>query len=419
MTDTPLPLLTAVFIFLVLAEVGIRRWLIRRQQRCLRAGRDRVPADFAAFVTLDQHQKACDYGCARLRLAGLEQLPSAALALALTVGGGLAAFAGWSGELSDHPLVQGTVLILLLIALSWAVGLPFALYRTFVVETRFGFNRQTGRGFIADLLRSFALLVVIGIPLIAVALWLMAQAGNLWWIWVWALWMGVNLLALWLWPVLIAPLFNRFTPLDDDTLRAHITTLLGRAGFDAGEVLVMDGSRRSGHGNAYFTGFGRKRRIVFFDTLLQGFEPRHILAVLAHELGHFHHRHLLKRLVWLVPGSFAVMALAGWASQNPAVLAAFGVPAPSDAQALALLVLVLPAFTFPLGPLMAHLSRRAEFEADAFAARLTSAGDLVDALRRLYIDNASPLITDPLYSRYHDSHPPASIRIERLQSLAE
>lgn len=313
-------------------------------------------------------------------------------------------------------MLQGTLLLLLLIALLAAAELPLSLYRQFRIEARFGFNRQTLTGFAADLVKQASLGIALGGPLILLVLWLMGAMGELWWLWVWLAWMGFNLLVLAVYPTLIAPLFNKFTPLADSVLRQRIDRLLARTGFKSDGVFVMDGSRRSSHGNAYFTGLGRSKRIVFFDTLLEQLTPEQTEAVLAHELGHFKRRHVLKRLSLMFALSLALLGILAWLKQSPWFYSGLNVTAQNDATALALFFLVLPVFLFPLSPLMSLYSRQHEYEADAYAARYCDPTHLIAALVRLYRDNAATLTPDPLYSIFYDSHPKASERIARLLS---
>lgn len=411
---------TFALLFLVFllggALVGLH--LLRRNVRHVRAHRGAVPEPFAASIPLASHQRAADYTVARARLSALRIVVNAAYVLGLTLGGGLqAVHDAWAAVLPAGGLAHGVALLATLAVLGWIVDLPFALLRTFVIERRFGFNRMTARLFAADAAREAVLGAVIGLPLLALVLWLMASMGALWWLWVWAFWLGFNLLVMLVWPTFIAPLFNTFTPLADGALKARVEALLARCGFRAKGLFVMDGSRRSAHGNAYFTGLGAARRIVFFDTLLDKLDADEIEAVLAHELGHFRHRHLSRRLAVLAPASLALLALLGWLAQQWWFFAGLGMQAADMASALALFMLVLPVFAFPFAPLLSRWSRAHEYEADRYAARQADAGKLVSALVKLYRANAATLTPDPLYSRFHDSHPPAALRIARLQAL--
>lgn len=406
-----------IFLAAVLLTVVVKIVLMRRQLLHVQACRDVVPASFASVISLDAHQKAADYTSARMRLGLADVLVGTVFLLLMTLGGGLqllhVTLATW---LEPGGIAYGVALLAGLGILGWIVELPFALYRTFVTEKRFGFNRMTPALFVADLLRSAAIGTIIGLPLLVAVLWLMDSMGAAWWFWVWLLWLGFNLLALFLWPAFIAPLFNTFTPLADQSLKTRVEQLLARCGFRARGLYVMDGSRRSSHGNAYFTGFGSARRIVFFDTLLEKLSPDEVEAVLAHELGHFRHHHIWKRLVVIATTSLALLWLLGWLMHQPWFFAGLGMGYAGTAAALALFSLVLPVFTFPLGPLMSHWSRKHEFEADRYAAHQSSAEHLVSALVKLYRDNASTLTPDPLYSRFFDSHPPATVRVSRLRA---
>lgn len=408
-------------LFLVALGVGLlcRLGLARRQAAHVAAHRGAVPAAFAATISLDAHQKAADYTVARVRLGMVDVLLSAALLLALTLGGGLQALHDLCARFVEPGgIAHGVAFVSAVGVVSWLVELPLGLYRSFGLEARFGFNRLTPGLFVADTVKGVVLAAVIGLPLIAFVLWLMEAMGGLWWAYVWAFWLGFNLLVMLVYPTFIAPLFNKFQPLADGPLKARIEALLARCGFRLSGLFVMDGSKRSAHGNAYFTGFGASKRIVFFDTLLAKLEPAEVEAVLAHELGHYHHHHLWKRLAVIGAGSLAFFALLGHLAGQAWFFEGLGLAQPGTAATLVLFALVLPVFTFPLTPLMSMWSRRHEFEADAYAARQAPAAELVSALVKLYRDNASTLTPDPLYSSIYDSHPPAAIRIARLQAAA-
>ena len=413
---------TLVFLAALSLSVGVRLWLASRQARHVAAHRSAVPAQFAERIALRAHQRAADYTLARLRLGILESAVGTALVLGLTVLGGIALIAETLRALMpEAPFWRQVLLIAAVAAIAGVLDLPFSAYRQFGLERRFGFNRMTPALFIADLARGTALTVALGGPLLMAILWLMERAGPHWWAWAWLTWVLFNLAMLVLYPTVIAPMFNRFTPLEPGAVRDRIERLLQRCGFTPKGLFVMDGSRRSAHGNAYFTGFGRSQRIVFFDTLLSRLNADEIEAVLAHELGHFARRHILKRIV----ASFAVSLLGLWLlgelARQPWFYQGLGVTAqpgePLGGLALLLFFLVMPVFTFPLQPLASALSRRHEFEADAFAVRHTSAPDLSRALVKLYEDNASTLTPDPLHSAFYDSHPPAAIRLARLARL--
>lgn len=406
-----------IFLAALAAALGARLWLARRQIRTVRAHREQVPPTFRDAIDPAVHRKAADYTVARTRLGQVEHLVEATLLLAWTLGGGLAAVdAAWrSFELP--PLVTGMGVLVSVVAISGLIDLPFRIWRVFGVEQRFGFNRRTPGLFAADEAKSALLLLALGIPLAAIILALMSAAGSAWWLYAWGVWLGFNLLMIWAWPAFIAPLFNRFSPLTDESLRARIDTLLARCGFGSEGVYVIDGSRRSGHGNAYFSGFGRNKRIVFFDTLLEQLHPDELEAVLAHELGHFRRRHIGKRVLVLAGASLLGLALLAALMEQPWFYSALGVPTPSVHAALALFMLILPVFTFFLQPLVAAMSRKHEFEADAFAAGQCPAEDLISALLNLYRENAHTLTPDPLWSRVYDSHPAAPERIAHLDQL--
>ena len=413
--------MSADFTFLFLAACALtlagRLWLTLRQIRYVAAHRAAVPAGFTERISLAAHKKAADYTVDRNRMAILTTLVDAALLLAFTVGGGLAwLHEFWAARVDG--LIYGLALIFSVMAIGAAIDLPFALYRQFVIEARYGFNRMTLALFFADLLKHTLLGIVIGAPVILAVLWLMAVMGSAWWFWVWLFWSAFNLLILFVYPTWIAPLFNKFSPLADGEMKSRIEALLSRCGFRSSGLFVMDGSKRSSHGNAYFTGFGNNKRIVFFDTLLARLAPPEVEAVLAHELGHFRRRHVLKRIVLMFAASLGFLWLLGQLIDAPWFYTGLGVPAQSTALALILFFLVVPVFTFPFTPVLSQISRRHEFEADAYAAAQTEAGDLSRALVKLYEDNAATLTPDPLHSLFYDSHPPAAVRIARLQAAA-
>ena len=404
-----------VFLAALLLSTGTRLWLAARQVLYVRAHSDAVPASFAGAIPLAAHQKAADYTVVKTRLAMVEVCLSGALVLALSFGGALQGLSDACARIAPpFGIAHGVALIVSVAVLLSALELPLALYRTFVVEARFGFNRMTPKLFVIDLAKQALISAALGIPLTALVLWLMARMGELWWIWVWLAWAGFNLLMLLVYPAFIAPLFNKFSPLADEGLAARIEALLERCGFRSSGLYVMDGSKRSSHGNAYFTGFGAAKRIVFFDTLLARLAPGEIEAVLAHELGHFKRHHVWKRIVLLFAASFGLLWALGQLIGQPWFYTDLNVTTKSTATALLLFVLVTPAFTFFLQPLVSLLSRRHEFEADAYAASHSSAGELVRALVKLYQDNAATLTPDPLHSAFYDSHPPAATRIAKL-----
>jgi STE24 endopeptidase len=412
------PILTLAFCVALALSLTLRLWLAARQIRHVSAHRQAVPAAFTGNIELEDHQKAADYTVARTRLGMASAVIDTLLILALTLGGGLQALAQLSAKLFSTPLLQGIILIAAVAIISSIVSLPLALIRTFGVEARFGFNKMTPAMFVLDLVKGAAVSTAIGLPIIALVLWLMAAMGEHWWLWVWATWCGISLLMVVLYPTVIAPLFNKFTPLSDPELAERIEGLLTRTGFRSKGVFVMDGSRRSSHGNAYFTGFGSAKRIVFFDTLLNQLTPQEIEAVLAHELGHFKRHHITKRIVFTFALSLAFMWLLGQLINAEWFYQGLGVSSQSEAMALVLFFMALPAFTFPFTPLSSLMSRKHEYEADNFAAQETRSADLVSALIKLYRDNASTLTPDPLHSAFYDSHPPAALRIAHLQQGA-
>ena len=410
---------TLAFLAALLLVTATRIWLALRHIRHVSAHRDRVPPEFAESVPLAAHQKAADYTRARTRLGILDALVSAAVLLGFTLGGGLEwLYDVWARAFEAGGYAHGIALILSVAAITGLIDLPFSIYRTFVIEAKFGFNRMTPALFVADLAKSIALGLAIGVPLLLAVLWLMAQMGDLWWFYVWLTWVGFNLLMLVAYPTLIAPLFNKFTPLADATLQARIERLLAKCGFRSKGLFVMDGSKRSSHGNAYFTGFGAAKRIVFFDTLLSRLAPSEVEAVLAHELGHFKRHHVWKRVAWLFLASLLFLALLGYVINEPWFYEGLGADRRSTAVALVLFFMVVPVFTFLLAPIGSVYSRKHEYEADAYAASHASGEDLVHALVKLYQDNAATLTPDPVHSAFYDSHPPAALRIARLQALA-
>lgn len=414
---TPLAF-TLVFLGAVLVSSATRLWLASRQIRHVLRHRAQVPAGFAARVAPDAHRRAADYTVARTRLSLLDVLLQAGFALAMTLFGGLLAIQALLIEwLPRSPFARQVLLVAAVAVLSSLVDLPLAWYRQFRLEQRFGFNRMTPRLWLADLVKGTLLAAALGLPLLALVLWLMQRLGDGWWLAAWLAWAAFTLLMLVLFPTLIAPLFNRFTPLADAELARRLDALLARCGFRSRGVMVMDGSRRSAHGNAYFTGLGAAKRIVLFDTLLARLDAAEVEAVLAHELGHFRHRHVVKRIAVSLAASLGGLALLGWLMRQPWFYQGLNAPPLDDAPhalALALFGLVLPFFTFALQPLAARASRRHEYEADLFAAGQTDPSALASALTKLYEDNASTLTPDPLHSAFYDSHPPAALRIGRL-----
>ena len=407
-----------LFVLLLAASTLTRSWLNQRQVAAVQRHRDEVPAAFRTQIDLASHQKAADYTVASARIGRWDTLLDAAIALVLTLGGGLSSIdhAWQAAHLS--AVWHGTAVVLSTFLIVSLVGLPLSIWRTFGVEARFGFNRTTVGLFIADLFKGLLLGLVLGGPLVFVILFLMQRAGTLWWLYAWFVWVGFTVLITWAYPSFIAPLFNKFTPLHDAALKERTEALLQRCGFSSRGVFVMDGSRRSVHGNAYFTGVGRNKRIVFFDTLLERLQIAEVEAVLAHELGHFSLHHVRWRLVLSLGLGLVGLAVLGFLAQWSDFYAAFGVTTPSSHTALLLFVFVLPVFTYFTTPISAWWSRKHEFEADEFAAKFADARQLAEALVKLYRDNATTLTPDPLHSAFYDSHPPALVRISRLQQLA-
>ena len=410
--------LTPLFILALIAGTVLELWLSGRQMANVVRHRDQVPAPFADSVSASEHRKAADYTIAKARLGRVNTIVDALLALALTVGGGIAAIdASWHHTELSQPWLGLAVIATVALGIQ-LVTLPFSLWRTFRLEARFGFNRINPALYLADLAKGLLLAVLLGGPLVLATLVLMERAGRGWWVWAWVLWLGVMLIMAWAWPAFFAPLFNRFSPLKDQSLKERIESLLARCGFASKGVFVVDNSRRSSHGNAYFTGIGRHKRIVFFDTLLDRLEHPEVEAVLAHELGHFRLKHVRKRLLLSVAATFVGLALLGWLTGQAGFYRALGVPVPSTHAALLLFVLVVPAFTFFITPLASLWSRRHEFEADEFATRYASPRELATALVKLHRDNASTLTPDPVYAAFYYSHPPPLARILRLRAAA-
>ena len=408
---------TAAFLAALALTLGLRLWLAWRHIRHVKRCRDRVPPDFSEHISLAAHQKAADYSTEKVRLSVVDIFVSAVFLLVLTLGGALQALhEAWLRAFDADSYAHGIALIASVALISGLIDLPLTLYRTFVVEERFGFNKMTLRLFFADLAKQTLLGAALGLPLLLCVLWLMQRMGEQWWLYVWLTWMAFNLLVLTVYPTLIAPLFNKFTPLEDASLKTRIEALLAKCGFRAQGLYVMDSSRRTGHGNAYFTGFGAAKRIVLFDTLIARLAPAEIEAVLAHELGHFKHHHVWKRIAAMFAMSLGFLWLLGYAMKQDWFYAGLNVQTHSTALALLLFFLVVPVFTFLLHPLTSLYSRRHEFQADAYAARHAVSADLVRALVKLYQDNAATLTPDPIFSAFYDSHPPAIARIARLQA---
>lgn len=414
---TRMNILSVVFVLALAASLLLRLWLSLRQIRHVRQHRDQVPAPFAADIGLDAHRKAADYTVSKGRLGLFSLVLDLVVVLVWTLGGGLTALDDtWRG-LGLNALNTGVLVIGSFALINALIGLPLSLYSTFGIEADFGFNRTTVRTYVVDMLKGMLLAVVLGLPLLYAALALMKKAGSLWWLYLWVLWFGFSLFITWAYPKFIAPLFNKFSPLTDEALKARIEGLLLRCGFKSEGVFVMDGSTRSAHGNAYFTGFGSHKRIVFFDTLMSTLQPEEIEAVLAHELGHFKLKHVLQRLVLSAVLGLAGLALLGWLYRQDWFYTGLGVAAPSNYMALLLFTLLLPPFLLVLEPVASAWSRKHEFEADTYANAQADGAALMRALVKLYRDNASTLTPDPLHSAFYDSHPPALRRIARLQAL--
>lgn len=410
---------TLVFLIALLLTTLTQIWLAARHIRYVRAHQDKVPEKFADQINLADHQKAADYTCAKTRAGYAGILLQVVLLLIFTLGGGLNVLSNfWADWLSD-PLIHGMALIISTFMIIGIAEIPLSYYRTFVIEAQYGFNKMTPGMFFTDLIKQSVLGLLLGAPLLFGVLWLMERMGENWWLYAWLAWIAFNLIVLAIYPTWIAPLFNKFTPLEDATLKTRIEQLMNKCGFKASGLFVMDGSRRSNHGNAYFTGFGKTKRIVFFDTLLSRLNPGEIEAVLAHELGHFKHRHVIKRIVISFAMSLAFLWILGYLMGQSWFYEGLGAPVtavPATAMALTLFFLVMPVFTFLLHPISSIYSRKHEFEADAYAAQNSSADDLIHALVKLYQDNAATLTPDPLHSAFYDSHPPAAIRVAYLQS---
>jgi len=413
---------TLLFVAFLLADIAVRFWLASRQIRHVALNRGEVPAEFSHRIGLASHQRAADYTVARVKLGLLERTYDAIVLVCLTLLGGLQAIDLAVAGVVSNDFLRQLLLLATVALLLGLLGLPFTLWRQFRLEARFGFNRMTPGLFASDAVKGLLVAAVLGLPLAAAVLWLMGSAGPYWWIWAWALWTVFNLSLLIVYPMFIAPLFNKFTPLQDPELAGRIQRLAQRCGFALNGLFVMDGSRRSAHGNAYFTGFGRSRRIVFFDTLLARLNADEIEAVLAHELGHFAKRHIIRRVLISFAAALAFFALLGWISQQPWFYVGLGVlpqlGGRNDAMALLLFFLAIPVFTFMFTPLASWYSRRDEFEADRYAAQQSSPERLVSALVKLYDDNAATLTPDPVHSAFYDSHPPAVVRIRHLMAGA-
>ncbi len=408
---------TYIFILMVVVTLGVQLWLSFRQAKHVSKHRPSVPEEFADKITLEEHQKAADYTLTKGKFGRLQLIIGTAVLFIWTLLGGLEWLDQLWREANWGPLATGVAVLLSFTLISSIVDIPASLYSTFVIEEKFGFNKMSLKTFIIDMLKGTALSLAIGVPLIMLILWLMESAGELWWLYAWLALTAFSILMMWAYPKFIAPLFNKFKPLEEGEVLDRLTSLLKRTGFNSDGVFIMDGSTRSSHGNAYFTGFGKTKRIVFFDTLLKHLSPTQVEAVLAHELGHFKRKHVFKGMIASITMTFIGFAVLAWLMKQAWFYTAFGISESSTYMALIIFMLVSPAFTFFIGPMMARWSRKHEFEADEFAAQQSDAGELITALVSLYKKNAGTLTPDPLYSAFYDSHPPASIRIAHLKSV--
>ncbi len=410
---------TCIFLAALLLSTAIDFYLDQRHMRSIVTHRAAVPERFADAISLESHQKAADYTMAKMKLGTWSGLYALGLLLVWTLGGGLDILDQWLRAWQWSALTTGVVFLIVFSIIGSLLELPFSLYSTFSVEQRFGFNKMTLGLYISDMLKQSLLMIAIGAPLIWVVLWLMESAGDMWWLWAWAVWTGFSVLMMWAYPTFIAPIFNKFTPMQDGALKTAIEGLLKRCGFESDGLFQMDGSKRSSHGNAYFSGFGKSKRIVFFDTLLEQLSTDETLAVLAHELGHFKRNHIKKRMALMFSMSLVGFAILGWLAEQGWFYAGLGVSQPSDYMLLILFMLAMPVFTFALSPLMSMYSRKHEFEADDYAKEHANAEDLISALVKMYDDNAATLTPDALYSAWHDSHPPAPVRVAHLEKKLE
>ncbi len=405
-----------LFVLALILSLVIQLWLTNRQTNAIASNRATVPDAFAEQITIEQHQKAADYTTAKLRINKIELFYGALLLLGWTLGGGLELIDSLVRDAGYSEIVTGLIVIFGVMFISGIIDLPFTLFRTFKIEQRFGFNRMTVVQFIKDMLMQTALTLVLAVPLVGGILWLMQDASPLWWVYVWAVLLSFGLLISWIYPTFIAPLFNKFMPLENEELRERITGLMDRCGFASNGIFVMDGSKRSSHGNAYFTGLGKNKRIVFFDTLLETLDANEVEAVLAHELGHFKHHHVRKGLILNAVITLAGLGILAWLIKQESFYTVLGVSHASTYMALILFSMVMPLFSIYLTPVMSHLSRKHEFEADDFAAEQSQPQTLIKALVKLYRDNANTLTPDALYSAFHDSHPPAPVRVAHLSA---
>ncbi len=403
-----------VFLAFFAVSIVVKLWLAQRHLKHIQQHRAAVPEAFAEKISLEEHQKAADYTTTKVTFGRWPLFYDAAILLLWTFGGGLELLDQAARGLELSPIQTGILVIFSMMLISALLDMPFSIYSTFVIEEKFGFNRTTPKTFIIDIFKGALVAVILGLPLIWVVLWLMEQAGELWWIYTWLVWTGFSLFIAWAYPSWIAPIFNKFSPMEEGDTLKRIQSLLSRCGFNSNGVFVIDGSKRSSHGNAYFSGFGKNKRIVFFDTLLESLNDDELEAVLAHELGHFKRKHIVKGMAITIAMTLLGLAILAWLMKAEWFYTALGVSTPSTYMALLLFSLVMPVFTFLLSPLMSMFSRKNEFEADEFAAQQSDAKYLIQALVNLYKENASTLTPDPLYSSFYDSHPPAPVRIAHL-----
>ncbi len=407
---------TALFIAFFILSIVVKFWLSQRHLAHIQKHRTQVPDAFNEKITLEEHQKAADYTTTKVKFGRWPLLYDALILLTWTFGGGLELLDQFARGYGLNPVNTGILVILSMMVISSLLDLPFSVYSTFVIEEKFGFNRTTLKIFIIDMLKGALLGAVLGIPLIWVILWLMEQTGEYWWLYTWAVLTGFSLFIAWAYPTWIAPIFNKFSPLKEGDTLNRITSLLQRCGFNSDGIFVIDGSKRSSHGNAYFSGFGKSKRIVFYDTLLESLSDDELEAVLAHELGHFKRKHIVKGMAISFATTLVGLGILAWLMKADWFYSALGVSTPSTYMALLLFTLIMPVFTFLLSPLMSLLSRKNEFEADDYAAEQSEARYLIQALVNLYKENANTLTPDPLYSAFYDSHPPAPVRIAHLNS---
>jgi len=409
---------TIIFLIALIISSSIQFWLAKRQADYVAAHRFAVPDAFKSKVPLEAHQKAADYTLAKIKLGNIDGALGIIVLLLLTLGGGInTAFEYWNSIVSS-PLIAGVAATATIFLIMTLVEIPTSVYQTFVIEEKFGFNKSSVNQFIKDQLLHLGLGAAIGLPLLALILWVMDNVSSLWWLWAWGIIMGFSLLMSWLFPTVIAPLFNKFTPMEEGSLKDRIQGLLARCGFNSQGIFIMDGSKRSGHGNAYFTGLGNNKRIVFFDNLVNSLDDEELEAVLAHELGHFKCKHVIKMLIATSIMSLISLAILGWLINEQWFYTGLGVEQPSNAAALLLFILISSSFTFFMQPVSAYFQRKFEFEADDFAANNAKASKMISGLVKLYEENANTLTPDPLYSAFHYSHPPAAIRIAHLESKA-